>query len=83
MNLEDIFNMLNEAPRFTQDKKDLLSKIMSLESPLDFNFGTDEELDALEDIMDDKEIELPKQTQLKQIINGLQSKRLVNNDDFI
>jgi hypothetical protein len=73
MNLQNFFEVIPEAQTMADDMKELLNKLMEIDSPMDFDddFATDEELEALESALDTLEIGLPEANQFKtHIVNA-------------
>lgn len=85
MNVEEFFNSLVEINSLSAEQRELIDKMMSLETPMSFDddFATDEELDALENIMDAAEREAPSYITLKEVISQLPAQISNKDDDFI
>lgn len=72
MDIRRIWRRLSDTVIITEEQRELLERIMTLQNPVEFDeeFATDEQLDALEDALDRAEVEVPHQIQLKQIIEN-------------
>lgn len=67
MDLQHFFEILPETQVMGEREQELLSKIMAITNPMDFDdsFATDEELEALETSLDALEVGLPEAAQFK------------------
>jgi hypothetical protein len=83
MNLVQLYEELPTICGISEEQKSLLLRIMNLENPINFNFATDEEMDALEDALDRAEREGPHCRRLKELTFNLQSKISESNSDFV
>ena len=85
MDIQRLFEEMPEVQSMTEEQRELLNRIMTLDNPINFNgeFASDEELDALENALDQTEREVPHQIQLKTLILSAPAKMAEADDDFI
>lgn len=83
MNLIQLYDELPTTEGMSAEQIELLSRIMNLKSPTDFNFATDAEMDALEDSLDRSERQVPQSIRFKQLVSEISSKISESESDFV
>ena len=72
MNVNSLFESLEDKPTITKEQNDIINKLMSLTTPLDFGDEFDDDiLNELEDSLDALETERPNILYLSNVISSL------------
>lgn len=83
MDITQLYEALPATEGISDEQTALLARIMNLENPVDFDFATDEEMDALENALDRAEREVPQSMRFKEVVASLRAKVSESEPDFV
>ena len=75
LNVEAVFELCKEEEGFDPEKKKLLDRLLTIKSPMNFDFATDEELDALVEEMDREAAKGERSQTLRNVLLSARARR--------
>jgi hypothetical protein len=81
INIDKMYKNCSMTPGFTQEDQDLLDKMLTISTPMDFNddFASNEDLDRLEKLLDNSDIINADVLKFKKIIIDLKARQALKS----